>query len=213
MQLRLSYFKFPFWRAEVSRLALFLGDVPFENHHPSRDEFQKMKAEGELPFGQLPILLVNGEAIAQTGAIARFCGKLSGLYPEDNALDAARVDQLIDAATDITNRVGLTMRIKDSDERLEARRVLARETLPLWLGYLESLLATSDSGFFVGENMTIADLAIWRLSAWLRGGILDGIPREILTPFPLLKAHCDRTEDTPRIREWMTEQYSERSAQ
>ena len=92
MQLRLSYFKFPFWRAEVSRIALFLGDVPFENHHPSRDEFKKMKAAGELPFGQLPILLVDGQVIAQTGAIARFCGKLSGLYPEDNALHAARVD-------------------------------------------------------------------------------------------------------------------------
>ena len=76
MHLRLIYPKFPFWRAEVPRLALHLGGVAFENYHPTREEIREYKSDGRLPFGQVPILVVDGETIAQTGAIARFCGKL-----------------------------------------------------------------------------------------------------------------------------------------
>ena len=32
--------------------------------------------------GQQPLLEVDGKPIAQTGAIARYCGKLSGHYPK-----------------------------------------------------------------------------------------------------------------------------------
>ena len=81
MELRLIYPDIPFWRAEASRLALFFGGIEFEDLRPSREEIAKMKTDGTFPFGQFPVLQVDGNTIAQTGAIARFCGKLSGLYP------------------------------------------------------------------------------------------------------------------------------------
>ena len=37
-----------------------------------------------VPFHQLPVLEINGKIVGQTGAIARFCGKLSNLYPKDD---------------------------------------------------------------------------------------------------------------------------------
>ena len=40
------------------------------------------EATGVSPFGQAPLLEVDGKPIAQTGAIARYCGKLSGHYPK-----------------------------------------------------------------------------------------------------------------------------------
>ena len=76
------------------------GGIEFEDIRPSREEIKKMKAEGLFPFGQFPILQVDGKTIAQTGAIARFCGKISGLYPTDNNFYAAKVDEVIDLATD-----------------------------------------------------------------------------------------------------------------
>ena len=84
MELRLIYFDFPFWRAEVSRLALHLSGIPFEDIRPSRAEFMAMKNSGELPYGQLPVLDVDGVRIAQSVAIARLCGQVSGLYPKDD---------------------------------------------------------------------------------------------------------------------------------
>ena len=81
MELRLIYPAIPFWRSEASRQALFIGGIEFENLRPSREEIAKMKTDGTFPFGQFPVLQVDGKTIAQTGAIARICGKHSGLYP------------------------------------------------------------------------------------------------------------------------------------
>ena len=208
MTLELFYPKFPFWRAEVSRLALYLGGIPFENRHPSFDEIRAMKERGELPFGQVPALRVNDRTIGQTGAIARFCGKLSGHYPTDDPLSAALIDQIIDAATDITVSISPTMREKDPKRKAEMRAELASEVLPRWFGHLSRLLEQNGgSGFFVGDNLSIADLAIWRLMGWIKGGHLDGIPDTILNGHPLLEAHYDIVDSIPEIRQWMADQY------
>ena len=74
MKIVLYYFDFPFWRAEVARLALHLGklngfDCDFEDHRiKDRKEWLK---EGKAPYGQVPVMEVDGKIIAQTGAIAR----------------------------------------------------------------------------------------------------------------------------------------------
>jgi prostaglandin-H2 D-isomerase / glutathione transferase len=208
MKLQLIYLKFPFWRAEISRLALHLGNIPFENIHPSREEFKKMKENGELPFGQMPVLKVDGITIAQTGAIARFCGKLSGHYPTDNPIQAALIDQIIDAATDITVLFSASMREKDTTKKISMREDIASESLPKWLNYLTNLLEQDSSGFFVGDSLTIADLAIWRLLGWLKGGFLDGIPTTVVDDYPALVRHFNSIDSVPEIRQWMNTQYA-----
>lgn len=201
--LRLIYFDFPFWRAEPSRIALFMGDIPFEDHRPSREEFRRMKSTGELPYGQLPVLDVDGVRIAQSVAIARYCGKVSGLYPSD-ALQAARCDELLDTATQITQDLGPSMRSKDPEEKARLRQNLAQKIFPRWLGMLEARLEDNgDNGFFVGDSLTMADLIIWRLLGWLRGGILDGIPTDLLDPFPGLLGHQETVGQHPGVVAWM----------
>ena len=84
MKIRLIYFNIPFWRAEVSRIALYIGDIPFEDVRIKGDDFSYIKENGKMkdgtiiPFRQLPVIEVDGNIIAQTASIARFCGKLSG---------------------------------------------------------------------------------------------------------------------------------------
>ena len=167
MKLKLIYPNIPFWRAEVSRLALFIGGIEFEDFRPSSEEIKKMKNDGILPFGQFPILQVNGKTIAQTGAIARFCGKLSGLYPSGNQFNAAKVDEVIDLATDITNQIRPALREKDPKLSTKMRRELAEIILPRWLGFLEKILEDNNKNFFVGNSLSIADLAAWRLCGWI----------------------------------------------
>merc|ERR1712130_621505 len=98
--IKLYYGEFPFWRAEVSRLALHLGKVPFEN--VTSMNLQALRESGKATLGQMPILEVDGKTCVQTGAIARYCGKQSGLYPRDDDWAAAKIDEIIDTATDIT---------------------------------------------------------------------------------------------------------------
>ena len=207
MKLELIYPKLPFWRAEISRLALHLGGVPFDNVHPTWPEVRKMKENGELPFGQVPILRVDGVTIAQTGAIARFCGKISGHYPINDALTAARIDQFVDAGTDITLCFRPSMRERNPQKRQEMRTKLATEVLPKWFGFLEKMIEDNGTGYCVGDGITIADLTIWRVMGWLRGGILDGIPTSIGDEFPLLMQHSARIGSIPEIQSWMRAQY------
>ena len=58
--------------------------MSFADQRVTFDTFRGMKASGELPYGTLPVLVVDGaqkRTIAQSNAILRYAGKLGGLYP------------------------------------------------------------------------------------------------------------------------------------
>ena len=209
--IKIYYSNLPFWRAEVLRVSLFIRNIPFEDIRVSREEFIHLIKTGflpngmKVPFHQLPVIEVDGEIIGQTGAIARYCGKVSNLYADD-MLKAAKIDQIIDAATDITNVVSPTIREKDQEKKMEDRKVLVNKLLPRWFRYLENLLLEDDSTWFV-EKMTIADIAIWRLLGWLTSGIIDGIPTSVVDDFPKLKNIHHQVHTHPKVQEWMLKAY------
>ena len=216
MNIKLYYFNIPFWRAEVSRLALFLGAIPFEDIRIKNESYDDFKLTGKLPngklppFRQLPVLEVDGKLIAQTGTIARYCGKLTGLYPTDNDIDAAKIDQIIEAAQDINYIVSISSREKDSEKKKIARKILSTKHLPKWFQFLENLIKENNkSKWFVGESITIADLAIWRLLGWLSSGMLDGVPKNILEPYKNLKEMRKEIYQHPKVKEWMLTKYGE----
>jgi len=208
--IKLYYPDFPFWRAEVSRLALHLGNVPYENvkiNFRSPEDRAAFQASGKAPFGQVPTLEVDGKIIAQTGAIARYCGKQSGFYPRDDDVAAAKIDEIIDTATDITNAIGKTFGMAEA-EKMAARKVLGDETLPKYFKAIEKIMTDNGStGFYVGNSMTIADLAMWRLLGWVTGGALDGLPKEVLDPYTQMKANFVATGNNEKIKAYMAEKY------
>ena len=210
--IKIYYSHTPFWRAEVLRVSLFISNTPFEDVRISREEFINMIKTGYLPngkrvpFHQLPVIEVDGEIIGQTGAIARYCGKISNLYSSDD-INAAKIDQIIDAATDITNLVSPTIREKDEQKKIEDRLLLKNKFLPRWFTYLENILSENKSDWFVENKMTIADIAMWRLLGWLISGIIDGIPTTIVDNYPKLKNVHSKVHHHPKVQEWMFETY------
>ena len=210
--IKIYYSHTPFWRAEVLRVSLYISGIPFEDVRVSREEFINMIKTGflpngkKVPFHQLPVIEVDGKIIGQTGAIARYCGKVSNLYSED-ILEAAKIDQIIDAATDITNLVSPTIREKNEQKKIEDRKILTSKLLPRWFKYLENLLSDENSEWFVQNKMTIADIAMWRLLGWLTSGIIDGIPNTIVNDFPKLKNIHYNVHHHPKVKEWMMKTY------
>ena len=59
MKLQFIYGDMPFWRAEVGRLALYFGDINFDDVRIKKDEFLYLKENGKLfngisiPFHQI----------------------------------------------------------------------------------------------------------------------------------------------------------------
>ena len=214
MKLVLYYFSIPFWRAEVTRLALFIGNIPFTDYRIEKDDYDIFKKTGKLPnnqiapFKQLPVLEVDGKIFSQTGSIARYCGKLSGLYPTNNNYDAALIDQVIEACQDINFIYTLSNRDKDPEKKKIAREILTNKHLPKWFQFLENLIVSNNKSiWFVGKNMSIADLAVWRLLGWFTSGIIDGVPQDIIEPYENLKLMRKEVYNHPKVKEWMVLKY------
>jgi len=200
--LRLYYGDMPFWRAEVVRLALFVGDVPFDD---VRDQTRaELMAEGKLPFGAVPVLEVDGKILSQTQAIAVYCAKLAGLHPDDPWL-AAKVDEALGGCTDATGTIGGTMRLP-AEEKVAARQAMVAPEgrLTLHLGGLEKLAAVNGGcGHMVGTSLTVADVAVWRLAGWISSGVVDGIPADYFaSTFPSLRKVCELVDAHPKVVEW-----------
>jgi len=212
LKLTFIYFDFPFWRAEVGKIALFMGGIDFEHRIVDGEEFQRVKENGKLddgtliPFHQLPCLVVDGTSIAQTAGIARFCGKLSGMYPKNDDVLAARIDQFLDMATDITNLISTTGRDEDDEAKKIKRQELCKGELARKLGMLDKNIR-DESDWVLGFDLGLADIAIWRLMGWLSCGILDGIPTDLIKGFPRITRVCLAVDTHPKIQEWVTRTY------
>jgi glutathione S-transferase len=190
--LRLRYFPFP-GRAAAIRDALRIGRVAFEDIHVQPDRFQEQKVAGELPFGSLPVLDVETHegtvSAAQSNAILRFAGRRAGLYPIDDPVRALKVDEALDLGEDLYHVIAPSIDEQDVERRLAMRKILAEETLPRWVGFLERLLdANGRTGFVVGAALTVADLKLYWVVDKLTNGTLDGIPKSLLDGFPAVTA-------------------------
>ena len=211
MELKIIYFNFPFWRAEVARIPLYISNTKFEDKRITSEEFSYIKENGKMtdgtiiPFSQLPVLVIDGQSIAQTGAIARICGKISGFYP-DSLVEAGKVDQIIDTATDINMLMRPSMREQDPVKKKLMRQELSKNDLPKYFGFLEDLLR-EENIWFSNNKMTIADIAIWRLMGWLKSGVIDDIPQDITDDFNKLNRVYNEVNNNTDIKRWVSETY------
>jgi len=92
--------------AEASRLIFAEAGIKFEDVRIKNADFPAWKKEHEakLPFGQVPILEIDGVTIAQSQSIYRFLARRYGLYGKTD-VEGAHADMVVDAIKDIGNSV------------------------------------------------------------------------------------------------------------
>ena len=100
--------------AECIRILLDYVKANWEDVRLSREEFQKLKADGKFEFGQVPALEHEGKVYTQTMAILRSLGANNGLYSPD-PITMWKIDSIIDAIKDI-NQVFFTAFMKQDEE-------------------------------------------------------------------------------------------------
>ncbi|CEM30532.1 unnamed protein product [Vitrella brassicaformis CCMP3155] len=174
MGIKIIYFPFK-GRAEPVRLALTIAGIDFEDTRVTGEEFAKMKADGVLPFGQFPIIEVDGKPLAQSVAQLIYAGRLAGLIPSDT-WEEAKVMEFQMGIEDIVTAMIPALMEKDEAKKMEMKKELADVTFPKWFGYMEKL--AGDGGYAVGSKLTIADLSLYNLMSWLKDGIV-GIPKDM----------------------------------
>ncbi len=196
----LTYFDAP-GRAEPVRLALRLGGVPFTDTRVDFPTFAKLKAEGALPLGFVPMLEVDGLKLSQTGAMLRYAARIgdASLYPSD-PLSAFLVDSVIDAFNDtLSSALTPSFREPDMAKKLAMRAEFAAGPMARVFEYAEALLSRSGGPFLLGASLSIADLVVGCQLAAIASGRLDGLTAEHLAPWPGLTALSAAFARHPRL--------------
>ena len=157
--MKLYYFNI-YGRGESIRMLAAHANLPLENNYLDYDKFVRLKEEGVLEFGQVPMLTTeDGKNLCQSWAILRFLGRTHGYYPSDPE-NAWRVDSTIDACEDYFN-IYFKMEF-EKDPEVKAKLVENYlKFVPVWLDAIEKRISNNESQkFIVGSKMTIADIAL-----------------------------------------------------
>jgi len=186
-------------RGETIRLIFKIAGVEFEDFRIERYQFTpEMKAE--TPYGQLPVLEVDGVKLCQSNACARYLARKFNLAGKTE-LEQAQVDMIVDCFEDSIKPMIAFFPEKDETKKAEMKKKYADEQMPAYLTLLEKLLTTNHSGdkFFAGDELTWADLQFLSFTKWITH---SGVENP-LANFPKLSALKRRVESIPKIAEWI----------
>jgi glutathione S-transferase len=177
-------------RGEPIRLAFEATSTPYVDSAKTEaagvvysllgDKADQKALDGNTPPFAPPILRVTGAGkngkdlvISQTANILSYLGAQLGLAGVDDA-DRYHVHQLALTALDLLNEAHDThhpIAVMDyyedqKEESLKKSADFRKARLPKFLGYFDRVLKLNEEGnglFFVGSELTYADLVIWQV--------------------------------------------------
>lgn len=209
-KLKLYYFNVTGKGEPIRLLCAYAGLELDDYRFSSLNEFSKLKEEGKLAFGQVPLLEVDGKhQLVQTGAILRYLAKLGKLYPED-PLEAAKVDAACDQEEDAflgatvatyTTRFGIAL---DADAKQAAYAAISDEVLPRHLKNLELMLEASSTGWVAGTQEPSPADFVWfiRLADYIPAKTELSDKLKSLDDYPACKAFVDKFRSAEAIKDY-----------
>ena len=182
----MTVYKLMYWnkrgRGEQVRLLLNELGLEYEDVHVERNSgrFQEIQAQGPkiLYFGSVPMLQDDDFKLSQGPVILSYLAAKHGIAPAD-LRQAAKADAICWGAEDL--RMAYFELFGDDAADKQAGFV-AGPWGQHWLRSFDGLLELNgDTGFFVGETLAHADIAVWdildSIKTWIAGATLEGFPR------------------------------------
>ncbi|XP_052743546.1 glutathione S-transferase 2-like [Bicyclus anynana] len=138
---------------EPARLLLAYGNEQFEDRRVTMEEWPAVKQS--MPFGQMPVLEIDGKKYGQSMAIARYLGHKHGLAG-DSLEEALEIDQNADLLTDLRNEA--ISAHYESDEELKAKKHKEnlKKVYPESLKKLDEIIK-KNNGHLAAGKLTWAD--------------------------------------------------------
>ncbi|KAH9509991.1 Glutathione S-transferase 7 [Bulinus truncatus] len=183
-------------RAEIIRLLLTAAGQSFEDVRFTKETWPAEKPK--TPFGQLPVIELDGKRYAQSVAIATYIAREFGLYGKTN-LDGLQIDQVVQLGMDFWGAAVKVFYESDEKKKAELFKNLKEVEAPKILAHFERLLKESGTGYFVGNSLTLADFFVYDIiyANAKRGALsIDG--------FPLLKELYKKVESNNNIKAYLS---------
>jgi glutathione S-transferase len=205
-------------RGEFIRLALEDAGAPYEDVArraavdgggiPALQALLRGEHAGVRPLAP-PVLVAGDLVLSQTTAILAWLAPRLGLVALGDGA-AAVTNQLVLTVMDLVAEAHdthhpISVGLHYEDQKDEARRRthhFTSERMPKFLSYFEDVLARGGSGWLVGDQASVADLALFQVVSGLR----YACPRALASlsdRLPLTLALRERVAARPRIAAYL----------
>ncbi|NP_001165924.1 glutathione S-transferase S8 isoform X1 [Nasonia vitripennis] len=179
---------------EPIRFILSQAGVDFVDDRVESADWPKIKPT--TPFGQMPVLEVDGKKINQTNAICRYLAKQYGLAGA-NDWENLEIDATVDTIHDLRAKIGAYYYETNAEAKAEKEKA-AKELVPFYVERLDEQVK-KNGGYFVGGKLTWADLLFVAVL-----GYMNGIAKEdIIAKVENLKALREKVLNLPNIKAWV----------
>ncbi|KAE9554735.1 hypothetical protein FO519_002063 [Halicephalobus sp. NKZ332] len=186
-------------RGEAIRQVFALAKVPFDDHRLELETWGSFKEE--TPFGQVPVLEVDGVKIANTNAILRYLGREFNLAGSNN-LENAKIDSLGDLLIDAQLKegirefgpicLGFTKADKDEFFKLKIRPALTQVA-----SSYEKFLVENGGAPLAIDKVTWVDI----LAAEFFSKFIEYGEKDALEAYPHIMELIDRIHNLPEIKQ------------
>jgi glutathione S-transferase len=182
-------------RSFVNEALLAMAGVEYTIHRVSFAEWQEMKPQ--FVFGQLPAWKdAEIGVLAQSDAISRYFARKYGLYGH-TLKDSAQIDEVYEEFNDLLNAI---IKVVFAGPQFEEKKAaFIANDLPKHISFAEKLLARNGTGWFVGDNVSVADVQAFHvLNNWAR----PFAPELLSAP---VKAFLKKFREVPAIASYLKE--------
>lgn len=187
-------------RAFVSRVAFHKAKMDVVDEKVNFKELVKRRTAPDgldkVPLGQLPTLVLpNGKLYCQSMAIARYAGKKAGLYPSDPE-QALAVDEILETIQELNDKLP---QHADKDTRKQLREAFLKGDFQRYFKFFEKRIKESNGPFILGNEISIADLALYGVTDTYNSGMTEFFPAGCLNQNKILMDLIERVKNHPIV--------------
>ncbi|KAF5279383.1 hypothetical protein FQA39_LY05493 [Lamprigera yunnana] len=191
---KLMYYNAP-GIAEPIRYLLCYGGIDFEDFRFGRDGMADLKPK--LPFGQVPVLEIDGKQAYQSLAICRYLAHQFKLCGAD-AWENMEIDSIVDTINDFRIKMFMYYYEPNPEVKEKNKGPLFAETVPYYLGRFEKIAEANNGHLAVGK-LTWADFYFTAL--------LDNLNpyfgKPVVEGYPNLERVSKNVTSLPAIKDWI----------
>jgi len=180
--------------AEPIRLCFAQAGVPFEDVRFKHEEWLQYKEK--IPFGQCPVLEVDGKQLTQSMSILRYVARKYGLEADDE-WDRAVGDEMATSWLDMYTRSAAAWAEPDKELKKQIYQQVIDEFVKPRLKMVDDRIAKSSSGFVAGNKVTWCDFAVYNTLTTIRDFL-----KVSLSAYPHLEKYLHKIDELPKIKEW-----------
>lgn len=173
------------------------GSIDFEDVRVDKSSEIWSQLKPHMPFGQVPVLEVDGKMAPQSIAIARYVAKQVRLTGSNDWEDLV-IDSVVDTINDLRQKLGQYYFENDEKVKKSHKEKLFNEELPFYQTRLDNM-AKENNGHLALGCLTWADIYFVGLLDFL--DTMAGI--DITEGYPNLQAVKNNVMIIPDIKEWI----------